>query len=241
MWIFAGRSKAIAASLAGSKKVGGAEWGVALPPDWKITKKMDSTVRIKGETVLVAQEPSLKAELKINKVPLGRGAATNFSPMDQLMLAEYFSSNNERKIKKEDIVRVMERSLQVQTSSPQSALKGFSMIQDSSSQYIDGAGHRYVVYAYEADRCAGPLDYDGYCEDGLIKRKQIAVVTVGLELQARTLQEKRLMEAGEMERREIDVLWICSISAPLKKFNGNVGELLQDIVQSFEIDPITSI
>ncbi|CAM9893784.1 unnamed protein product, partial [Heterosigma akashiwo] len=42
--------------------------------------------------VLIAQDPSIKAEIKINKLPLGRGAAANFEPEEQLALAEIFSA-----------------------------------------------------------------------------------------------------------------------------------------------------
>jgi len=243
------RKRVLAAgSLAGGKnnKVGGAEWGVSIPPDWKISKKLDSTVRISGETVLIAQDPSIKAEIKINKLPLGRGAAANFEPEEQLALAEIFSAaprtrGGVDRASQERVAAVMERTLARQVAGQRSATRAYRVRPEDTGGYVDGAGRRYVVYGYDSDRCAGPVDYDGVCEAGTVPRRSLAVVTVGLELQARTLQEKRLMEAGEMERREIDVLWVATVSAPPKRFTGLTGELLADVATSFELEPILPI
>jgi len=228
-------TKSNAETFAGKRNIGGSEWSLALPPDWKIVKKLDSTVRIRSETVLIAQEEGLNAEIKINKVPLGMDAIGNFSPEDQLVLSSYFTNERGNSKSQSVVLKAMQSSLESQVASPKSALKSFTMLAEQSKEYRDELGHRYVMYGYIGDKCVGPLDYDGYCEDGYSKRKSVAVVTVALELQARTSQERRLMELGELERREIEVLWICCLTAPEKKFIGSVGKLLEDIVGSFEI------
>lgn len=71
---------------------------------------------------------------------------------------------------------------------------------------------------YDSDTCPR-LDVDGGCEGRPEKRRHQAVVTVALETQARTLAERQQMENGELEMRQIDVLFVLSVSAPEVKWD----------------------
>ena len=60
----------------------------------------------------------------------------------------------------------------------------------------------------------------------------MAVVTVGLETQARTQAELQAMEAGEMEVRQIDVLWVAAASAPVKRWEA-AAPAIESAIDSF--------
>ena len=91
---------------------------------------------------------------------------------------------------------------------------------------------KYVKYSYETASCK--LDIDGGCARKPERRRHIAIVTVGLETQARTQQELQAMEAGEMEMRQIDVLWVCAASAPVAKW-GEAEETIVRALESFSV------
>ena len=94
-------------------------------------------------------------------------------------------------------------------------------------------GRRYVSYAYGTDGCKR-LDEDGACMRRS-KRVVAAAVTVSLESQARTLEEQRRMDRGELEDRKIDTLWVVTCSAPEKGLDDAARAKLRAAADSFEV------
>eukprot|EP00614_Pseudopedinella_elastica_P010991 CAMPEP_0172593462 /NCGR_PEP_ID=MMETSP1068-20121228/12660_1 /TAXON_ID=35684 /ORGANISM="Pseudopedinella elastica, Strain CCMP716" /LENGTH=293 /DNA_ID=CAMNT_0013390995 /DNA_START=129 /DNA_END=1010 /DNA_ORIENTATION=- len=197
------------------------DWEIDLA-GWKVTKKLDSVVRIQALTVLSATYADLGLELTLRKVPLGASAASTFDPNDQFALASVFATQKEpAEGDKEKVVSVMMRSLESQANSQRTTLRSVKAANDETPatyvRYIKALPQRYVRYGYESHTCRR-LDQDGGCEGKTEARKHLAVVTVGLETQARTLAERQAMEDGEMEGRQIDVLWLLTISAPVNRW-----------------------
>lgn len=209
-----------------------AEWDIDLVSGWKISKKLDSVVRIQALTVLAANNADLGLELSLRKVPLGATAASAFPPNDMLALATYFAANNAQdnnapssstspgtNMGAKDMEAIMRRSLEAQAQSLRTPLRAVYDAVGSGpeaySRFSKGRvlPQRYLQYAYESDSCR-QLDIDGGCEGRPERRRHLAVITVGLETQARTLAERQAMEDGEMEARQIDVLWLLTMSAP---------------------------
>lgn len=227
---------ALAAPLEGLAK---AEWSIDVK-DWKVNKKLDSVTRIKALALLQASfgDPAI-AELKVTKVPLGSMATGTFEPKDQFALADYFDEKvNTGKGSAADVARIMRRSIEAQAAGGRSTVKAvfpdatatsgsdfeaYSRFDNGKKAATGGesggqALRRYVKYSYETSSCAR-LDVDGGCDAKPERRRHVAVVTVGLETQARTQAELLAMEAGEMEVRQIDVLWVAAASAPVKKWD----------------------
>ena len=76
-------------------------------------------------------------------------------------------------------------------------------------------GRGYVRYGYALERCTGgELLDDGECLGGsLAKRKTLAAVTISSISQFRTNTEReRMRELGQV--RNVDVLWLLTLSAP---------------------------
>ena len=72
---------ALAPALAPSRTHAAAEWAVGALQDkaWTISKRQESSVRIRPETMLVASDEKTDRELKVVKIPLGRAAASIFA------------------------------------------------------------------------------------------------------------------------------------------------------------------
>lgn len=206
------------AALAGALRVepsrAAAEWDVSCLKDkaWAVSKRQASSVRIRPETMLIAADAARDRELKLIKVPLGREAAASFDPEAQLALARYFSDRGAADAAgPASIAKIMAASLQRQATSPASPLLG--VVLDPRTAEVSGrGGRRYVGYDYVTDGCRR-LDEDGACVRRS-KRLVAATVCVSLESQARTLEEQRRMDAGELEQRYIDTLWVLTCSAP---------------------------
>ena len=116
----------------------------------------------------------------------------------------------------------MKASLQKQASNPQSPLQGVKLDPGAASVETRN-GRRYVAYGYDADACRR-LSEDGEC---LRRGTQYveARVSVSLESQARTLEEQRRMDEGEMEQRYVDTLWVFTASAPKGAGDAALGAL----------------
>lgn len=65
------------------------------------------------------------------------------------------------------------------------------------------------------------------------KRFANSVLTVSLESQARTLEEQRRMDAGDMEERYIDTLWLFTASAPANTKGGAPVSDASDVKRMF--------
>ena len=207
------------------------EWRLGVIKDYAVTKKQASSVRIRPETMLTATGDN-DTELKLLKVPLGRAAAASFAPDDQLVLAKYFSSRTDaEKIGPSKIASIMKASLQKQASNPQSPLQGVKLDPGAASVETRG-GRRYVSYIYDADACRR-LSEDGECLRRGTRYVE-ARVSVSLESQARTLEEQRRMDEGEMEQRYVDTLWVFTASAPKGAGDAALGALRR-AADSFEV------
>ena len=207
------------------------EWRLGVIKDYAVTKKQASSVRIRPETMLTATGDN-DTELKLLKVPLGRAAAASFAPEDQLVLAKYFSSRTDaEKIGPAKIAAIMKASLQKQASNPQSPLQGVKLDPGAASVETRG-GRRYVSYIYDADACRR-LSEDGECLRRGTRYVE-ARVSVSLESQARTLEEQRRMDEGEMEQRYVDTLWVFTASAPKGAGDAALGALRR-AADSFEV------
>jgi hypothetical protein len=207
------------------------EWRLGVIKDYSVTKKQASSVRIRPETMLTATGEG-DTELKLLKVPLGRAAAASFAPEDQLVLAKYFSSRTDaEKIGPSKIASIMKASLQKQAANPQSPLQGVKLDPGAASVETRG-GRRYVSYIYDADACRR-LSEDGECLRRGTRYVE-ARVSVSLESQARTLEEQRRMDEGEMEQRYVDTLWVFTASAPKGAGDAALGALRR-AADSFEV------
>ena len=207
------------------------EWRLGVIKDYAVTKKQASSVRIRPETMLTATGDN-DTELKLLKVPLGRAAAASFAPDDQLVLAKYFSSRTDaEKIGPAKIASIMKASLQKQAANPQSPLQGVKLDPGAASVETRN-GRRYVAYGYDADACRR-LSEDGECLRRGTRYVE-ARVSVSLESQARTLEEQRRMDEGEMEQRYVDTLWVFTASAPKGAGDAALGALRR-AADSFEV------
>jgi len=231
----------------------GVEWSIQLlpnPSDWKTTKRLESVVRIRPETVLLASQPQLGLEVKIIKVPLGQAASASFSPEDQLTLSQFFEAAAERKDLtpgdgERGVADTVLRSLRRQAEAGTSALRQVYPAEfgDAAPKLYKRFSNKadrqraYVRFGFESDTCPR-LDVDGGCETKLERRRHVSVVTVGLETQARTLTERQMMDSGEMEFRQIDVLWLCTASSPARRWD-ETERTLNQVVDSFLV-PVDS-
>lgn len=226
---------ALAPALAPSRTHAAAEWAVGALQDkaWTVSKRQESSVRIRPETMLVASDEKTDRELKVVKIPLGRAAASSFDPDDQFDLARYFASRADaEKLGPSRIAKIMEGSLKKQAANPASPLQA-AALDPASAAAASRGGRRYVSYAYGTDGCKR-LDEDGACMRRS-KRVVAAAVTVSLESQARTLEEQRRMDRGELEDRKIDTLWVVTCSAPEKGLDDAARAKLRAAADSFEV------
>lgn len=200
-----------------------AEWTCPLDKqEWTIAKRQESSIRIRPETMLLASDGS-KREVKLLKIPLGRAAVNSFEPEEQVELARFFASKRAADdIGVEKVAGIFRNSLDRQAKSDASPLIAAS-VNVPSAVLETRQNRRYVTVDYDTDGCRR-LDEDGQCV-GRAKRVANAVITVSLESQARTLEEQRRMDRGELEARYIDTLWILTASAPTTSKAGKVVDL----------------
>jgi hypothetical protein len=230
---------------AGTGMDGGPEWSLPLlPPYFTVLRKLDSNTRLRGEVMLLARDDDEGIEVKITKLPLGAPASANFLPVEQVSLVKGTGlplldgrGYSGEFLEASQVAQIMFHSLERQiASNPSSPLRSFEPIPSLTREAKDARGRRYIRYAYGSTKCAGVPDFDGYCESGTVERRTIASVTTSLQLQARTQTEREQMERGDAQRRDFDVLWICSVSAPPRLFLGSVGDFLESIVKSFQVN-----
>lgn len=213
------------------------EWVCELDPkSFKIEKRQQSSVRIRPEQMLIASDET--REVKLLKVPLGRSAASSFDPEEQFDLSKYFSSRQAAtEIGDARIAQIFKNSLQRQVASPTSPLQSVDGLEYESSTKT---GRRYVSFDYVTDSCRR-IDEDGACV-GRSKRYANSVITVSLESQARTNEEQRRMDAGDMEQRYIDTLWLFTATAPATTKKGvplqdieRIKQSLHEITNTFRV------
>ena len=201
------------AALAASK--GGVQWSIDLPPAFEVQRQLASIVRIKTETVLLADDPTTGAQAKLLLLPFGQQAGASLNADDQLSLATFFfaaPSAEPLSVGAETVASTMANS--ASRSPGITSLTRFS----TPKAYAEASGRRYVRYGYSAQKCTGELD-GAECVDGsLIKRRTLATVTMSSISQYRTNTEReRMRELGQA--RNVEVLWLLTFSAPDAAFD----------------------
>ena len=94
------------------------------------------------------------------------------------------------------------------------------------------AGLRSLARA-QVTKCTGEVDGD-YCLGSEAKRSALATVTVSPISQYRTNTERqRMKEAGQ--ERNVDVLWLLTLSAPAGSWDAALRERCRAIAASFEV------
>lgn len=219
-------------SLRPPPAVAKAEWACALDPasELKVEKRLESSVRIRPETMLLATNAKTQREVKLVKVPLGQSAAASFDPPEQIELSRYFSSRQAAEaLGPGRVAAIFRRSLEKQVASPRSPLEGIEF-DESKASVAARNGRRYVAVDYVTYGCRR-LDEDGACV-GRSKRLATSVITVSLEAQARTNEERRRMDRGDLEERSIDTLWLFTASAPATTRAGKPIDNVADVARA---------
>jgi hypothetical protein len=81
---------ATSTSAAQAASKGGVQWSIDLPPEFEVQRQLASIVRIKTETVLLADDPATGAQAKLLLLPFGQQAGASLNADDQLSLATFF-------------------------------------------------------------------------------------------------------------------------------------------------------
>ena len=94
-------------------------------------------------------------------------------------------------------------------------------------------GRRYVAYEYAAAKCAGEID-GGECIGTTSARRNLAVATVAPISQYRTNTERaRMAELGQ--ERNVDVLWLLTLSADEAAWSPGLSKELEGVAGSFVV------
>lgn len=199
----AGTSLAGATAPARAAEKGGVQWLLDLPDNFAVQRQLASIVRVRTESVLLADDPATGATIKLLLLPFGQQAGGSLNADDQLALATYIY-NGDGSV--EAIGKIMTasaaRSPGVVKLTPQG----------TASSYTAGDGRRYVSYGYTVEKCGGEVD-DGECFGTLTTRRTLATLTMSSISQYRTNTEReRMKEMGQA--RNVDVLWLLTASAP---------------------------
>lgn len=90
---------------------------------------------------------------------------------------------------------------------------------------------RCPQYQYVVEKCDAPVD-DGECFASSTRRRNLATATMSSISQYRTNTERqRMVELGQV--REVNVLWLLTLSAPEAMWNDSVEGRLRAIASSF--------
>lgn len=206
---------ATSTSAAQAASKGGVQWSIDLPPEFEVQRQLASIVRIKTETVLLADDPATGAQAKLLLLPFGQQAGASLNADDQLSLATFFfaaPSAEPLSAGAETVASTMAHS--ASRSPGITSLTRFS----TPKAYAEASGRRYVRYAYSAQKCTGELDGTECVDGSLIKRRTLATVTMSSISQYRTNTEReRMRELGQA--RNVEVLWLLTFSAPDAAFD----------------------
>lgn len=89
------------------------------------------------------------------------------------------------------------------------------------------------VFRYLFEKCSSELE-NGECFGSVELRHTIATATMSSLSQFRTNTERQRM-ADEGQSRNVDVLWLLSLSAPASQWKDELANRLRAIALSFEI------
>jgi len=181
---------------------GGVQWNIDLPDEFAVQRQLASIVRVRIETVLQAEEAS-GATAKLLLLPFGAQAGGSLNGDEQFAIASYvYNGEGSVSTVGKTMLSSASRSPGVVSLKPQGAPSG----------YTAADGRRYVRYGYVTERCAGELD-GGDCYGTVSTRRTMATLTMSSISQYRTNEErKRMAELGQV--RNVDVLWLLTLSAP---------------------------
>jgi hypothetical protein len=185
---------------------GGVQWSIELADTFEVQRQLTSIVRIKTETMLLADDASTGAQAKLLLLPFGQQAGASLSAEEQLALATFFFDQGALDEKAADGIAAI-----MATSAARSP-SVVSLSQTGASKVYSNAGRRFLRYQYAADKCIGEVD-GGECLGSLTKRRAISTVTMSSISQYRTNTERqRMQELGQV--RNVQVLWLLTLSAP---------------------------
>lgn len=189
---------------------GGVQWSLSVPDGFSVSRQLASIVRIKIETMLAADDSTTGAQIKLLLLPFGQQAAASLDADEQLQLANFFFSSDGQG-GAESVAAVM-------TASAARSPSVLSLQRVGKPEAtVAGNGRRYVRYEYSARRCSGEID-GGECFGDIGTRRTMATVTMSSISQYRTNTERqRMAELGQV--RNVQVLWLLTISAPEAKFD----------------------
>lgn len=75
---------------ASAEAKGGVQWSIDLPPSFQVQRQLASIVRVRTETVLLADDPATGAQAKLLLLPFGQQAGGSLDSDEQLQLATFF-------------------------------------------------------------------------------------------------------------------------------------------------------
>lgn len=206
-----GCAAAAAASLTAvqpsfAKAKGGVQWVLDVPPSFAIERQLGSIVRIKTETMLLAEAAESDAQIKLLLLPFGQQAGSSLDGDEQLKLAEFFFDQGSIDAAAADAVS---KAL-VASAARSPSVTALNSVGKTDAYAADG--RRYVQYSYVAEKCAGEID-GGKCLGTTSKRRTMAIATLSSISQFRTNTERERMQA-EGRVRNVQVLWLLTLSAP---------------------------
>ena len=209
--VVAGAAGAAAASPLAARAVekGGVQWTLDIPEQFAVSRQLASLVRVKRETMLQAEDEASGAVIKLLLLPLGQQAGGSLDADEQLKLANVLLGDGG--VSEADAAAVAT----IMTASAKRSPGVASLTRMGGATGASEGGRGYVRYGYALERCTGgELLDDGECLGGsLAKRKTLAAVTISSISQFRTNTEReRMRELGQV--RNVDVLWLLTLSAP---------------------------
>ena len=207
---------------------GGVQWSLDLPASFDVSRRLASIVRVRVETVLAAEEPN-GVQARVLLIPFGQQAAGSFDADEQLALANYFLGDASKRQASDAIKLASVMSTSAGRS--RGVLKMQPMV--AATRAYSKGGREFINYQYEVDKCVGEVD-DGECLGSVSRRHNLAAVTISSISQYRTNTERqRMAEMGQS--RNVDVLWLLTLSAPAAQWTPALEARLQAVANSFEI------
>lgn len=219
-------SLALLPSNAHAATEGGVQWDLDLPGSFAIQRRLASIVRIRTETMLSASEES-GAQVRLLLVPLGQQVAGSLTGDEQFLLASHFFGGGPDGGDAQAVAKVMADSA---ARSP--SVLGVERV-GAARERTDAAGRTYVEFGTEVKRCSEPLD-SGECFGEALSRRTLTALTVSPISQFRTNTERaRMQELGQT--REVNVLWLLTLSAPKASFDGALQKRFDTIAATFVV------
>lgn len=205
---------------------GGVSWTLELPPQFAVQERLASIVRVRVATMLKADDEQTGVTIKLLLLPFGKQTGGSLDGDEQLAVAEYFFNPPNSAGSPEVVAKTMTGSAARSPGITSLARVG------GVSGYEGSDGARYVKYAYESARCSGEV-YDGECLGSLSSRRTLALVSMSSLSQYRTNTEReRMKELGQ--ERNVQVLWLLTLSAPSKSWASNEAAL-ERIAATFRV------